>query len=68
MSNIKIGDLIRLNPEYHGGLDDLAVVIEIFNETVPKELAVCIQGFNIEMDMIYEDEVEVISEVLHKQG
>ena len=42
----KIGDLIRLDPEHHGGIDSLAVVLCI-NEsmaTVPRELTIHIQG------------------------
>ena len=67
---IAIGDLIRLNPEYHGGVDDLAVVIDIDEsmETVPRELRIHIQGIGGGLDRVYEDEVEVVSEVLHKQG
>ncbi len=68
MSNIKVGDLIRLNPEYHGGLDDLAVVVKVFDDRLPNELVVRVQGYDVEMDMIYEDEVEVVSEVLYKQS
>jgi hypothetical protein len=66
----KIGDLIRLDPEHHGGIDSLAVVLCI-NEsmaTVPRELTIHIQGVDGGLDRVYEDEVEVVSEVLHKQG
>jgi len=63
-----IGDLIRLNPEYHGGADDLAVVIRIEESmaTVPRELTIHIQGIDGGLDRVYEDEVEVISEILYK--
>ena len=63
-----IGDLIRLNPEYHGGADDLAVVIRIEESmaTVPRELTIHIQGIDGGLDRVYEDEVEVINEILYK--
>ena len=64
---IKVGDLVRLNPEHHGGMDNLVLVVEVRDDVLPHELIVRMQGYNGEIS-IYEDEVEVISEVLHKQG
>ena len=66
----QLGDLIRLAPEYHGGINDLAVVLSIDESiaTVPRELTIHVQGVDGGLDRVYEDEVEVISEVLHKQG
>jgi hypothetical protein len=70
MAKTRIGDLIRLDPEYHGGMDDLAVVLSIEEsmQTVPRELTIHVQGVDGGLDRVYEDEVEVVSEVLHKQG
>jgi hypothetical protein len=65
---IVVGDLIRLDPEHHGGVDGLAVVIGIEESmaTVPRELTIHIQGVDGGLDRVYEDEVEVMNEVLYK--
>ena len=66
---IEIGDLIRLNPEHHGGLDNLALVVgyeESTYDTVPRELTIHIQGVEGRLAKVYEDEVEVINEVLYQ--
>jgi len=70
MTKTRVGDLIRLDPEYSGGMDDLAVVLSIEEsmQTVPRELTIHVQGVDGGLAIVYEDEVEVISEVLHKQG
>ena len=63
---IRVGDLVRLNPEHHGGMDNLVLVIEVHDNMLPHELIVRMQGFDGEIS-VYEDEVEVVSEILHKQ-
>ncbi len=62
--------MIRLDPEYSGGMDDLAVVLSIEEsmQTVPRELTIHVQGVDGGLAIVYEDEVEVINEVLCKQG
>ena len=61
---IKVGDLVRLSPENHGGMDNLVLVIEVRDDVLPHELVVRMQGYDGEIS-VYEDEVEVVSEVLY---
>ena len=61
---IKVGDLVRLSPENHGGMDNLVLVIEVRDDVLPHELIVRMQGYDGEIS-VYEDEVEVVSEVLY---